>query len=293
MQRVAILGLGAMGSRVAANIVRGGYEVIVWNRHPDRTKPLVELGARAAATPKEAASQADLVVSMVRDDAASRDVWLDEQNGAIGGLRAGAVAVESSTLTLAWTRRLAERLQTAGARFIDAPMVGSRPQAEAAQLAYLVGGAAETLAEVVDVLRCSSGNVRHLGEIGSGMAFKLVVNALLGIQAAAVAEGITLLQRLGVSPAAAVQGLTGLPVLSPAAAGQASLMAAGDFAPRFPIALVAKDFACVGDASRQAGVSLPLTDAATELFTQAAARGHGEENISAIIKLLSEMRPGA
>ena len=145
MSRIAVLGMGAMGSRIAQKLLKTNYQVIVYNRTADKAKLLVEQGAIYAAKPREAAEQADIVISMVTDDLASRAVWLDPETGAILGLSKNAIAIESSTLTVNWTRELAAAIAGHGAEFLDAPVVGSRPQADAGKLIYLVGGKAEIL----------------------------------------------------------------------------------------------------------------------------------------------------
>ncbi len=139
-QKVTFLGLGAMGSRMAANLVQAGYAVTVWNRSPRATEPLAAQGARVAETPLTAAQGAAFVISMVTDDAASAAVWLDPTVGALAGLDAGAVAIESSTVTPGWIDTLSAAVTGRGAQFIEAPVSGSLPQAEARQLVVLAGG---------------------------------------------------------------------------------------------------------------------------------------------------------
>src|SRR5919109_4498430 len=140
MDEIAVLGLGAMGSRMAANLVKAGYGVRVWNRTADAATPLVEAGARQAPSPREAAAGAAFVIAMLRDDEASRKVWLDPENGAFRALDPQAVAIESSTLTLDWIRNLGQAAAEQGLSLLEAPVAGSRPQAEAGQLIYLCGG---------------------------------------------------------------------------------------------------------------------------------------------------------
>jgi len=279
--------MGAMGSRMAAALLRAGHEVTVWNRTPDRTAPLVEAGARAAATPRAAAGAAEFTVCMVRDDEASREVWLSPEAGALAALPEGAVAVESSTVTVAWARELAERCLARGTAFLDAPVAGSRPQAEAAQLIYLVGGDAGTVAKAEPVLRTMGGAVHHAGPAGSGAAVKLAINALFGVQVAAVAELIAFMRRCGLDGVKAVEILASAPVCSPAAKAAAGAMLAGNFAPTFPIDLVAKDFGYVFDTAEANGARVPMAEAARRVFAEAVGRGHGADNITGVVQLYS------
>ncbi|MCP1659423.1 NAD(P)-dependent oxidoreductase [Neisseria perflava] len=134
MTKIAFLGLGAMGSRMALNLVKAGYALTVWNRTASACDELVAAGAKAASTPREAVQGAEFVISMVRDDEASRQVWLDDKTGALAALAKNAVAVESSTLTPDWIHELSTAMQIHGTAFLEAPVSGSRPQAAQGQL---------------------------------------------------------------------------------------------------------------------------------------------------------------
>ncbi|WP_438031201.1 NAD(P)-dependent oxidoreductase [Sorangium sp. So ce233] len=283
--RVAIIGLGAMGSRMASRLLDAGHELIVYNRSAERAAPLVDRGARRAASPKEAAAGAGVVISMVTDDEASRAVWLDPERGALGGLGAEAIAIESSTLTLDWVRELAEHVGRRGARFLDAPVVGSRPQADAGQLVYLIGGAPETVDAARDVLGVLGAALRHVGLAGSGAVMKLVVNALFGIQVAALAELLGVLRGAGVDRAQALELLGALPVTSPALRGAGALIAADRHEPMFPIDLVEKDFRYALALARDVGASLPTAEAVRRVYAAAQSAGHGGQNIAAVSRI--------
>ncbi|MEM8545545.1 MAG: NAD(P)-dependent oxidoreductase [Cyanobacteria bacterium P01_H01_bin.119] len=280
---IAVLGLGAMGLRLAQNILSAGYSLVVYNRTADKAKSLIEQGARSVATPKEAAAQADIVISMVTDDAASQALWMEPKTGAIAGLKPGVVAVESSTLTVDWVTALSAAVTAQSAAFLDAPVVGSRPQAEAGKLMYLIGGEKSTLAQIYEVLAVN-GSPYHVGGVGQGMAMKLAVNALFGIQVAAVAELLGLLTQAGLDPSAALPCLSDLPVTSPAAKGAAHLMVNQNHAPLFPLTLAEKDLGYALTAAKHLGADLPTTRAVRDLFREAIAQGYGAENLTAIAK---------
>ncbi|MEM0980456.1 MAG: NAD(P)-dependent oxidoreductase, partial [Cyanobacteria bacterium P01_H01_bin.58] len=278
---------GAMGVRMAQTLLKANYPVVVYNRTPDKATPLTEQGAVYAATPKAAAEQADVVISMVTDNAASETVWLTPNTGALYGLRPDTIAIASSTLTVAWTRSLASAIAQQGAKFLDAPVAGSRPQAEAGKLIYLVGGEASTLAAVADILQILGSATYHLGSVGQGMAMKLAVNALFGIQVAAMAEILGLLTHLGLSSEATMACLGELPVTSAAAKGAGTLMAKGMYTPMFPIELVAKDFGYVTQTATAVDASTPMTTAALEVYKQAIAQGLGEDNITGVAQIFT------
>src|ERR1700761_1782262 len=145
MSRAAFIGLGAMGSRMAANLLKARHEVTVCDLAPDAVKRLADAGAKTAATAREAAEGKDFVLTMVRDDEISHKVWLDGTTGALAGMKPGAIAIECSTITPAWARKLGDAIGKTGIEMLEAPVSGSTPQAQNAQLVFLVGGSAATL----------------------------------------------------------------------------------------------------------------------------------------------------
>lgn len=283
MTEIAFLGLGAMGSRMARRLLDAGHHVTLWNRTaPDAAD---WAGARIAASPRDAASGADMVITMVRDDAAAADVWLHPESGALVGMRSGAVAIDCSTVSTDWARTLHAACAAAAVDCLDAPVVGSRPQAEAGALLFLVGGAEATIGRAAPVLSAMGGAIHHSGAAASGAATKLLVNALFGIQVTAIAEllGLAAAQGLDLARIAAIIGET--PVASPALKGAMGGMLSGSFAPMFPIELVAKDFALARDIGPRSGARMPMTDTAGIVFDDALAAGLGAENLTAVAKI--------
>ena len=281
---ISLLGLGAMGARMAGRLLDAGHTLTVWNRTPERAAPLAERGATVADTPRDAARGADLVIAMVTDDGASRAVWTGP-DGALAALAPDAVAIESSTLTVGWVRELADAVAARGARFLDAPVAGSRPQAEGGHLIYLVGGEAGALDRARPVLDAMGGAVHHVGPAGHGAALKLAVNALFAVQVAAVAEWVAALGAAGVDEGRAAEVLAAVPVTSPAAQGALRAIHARAFAPLFPIDLVAKDLGYGAALAREAGVAAPTTEAVRDVFERARAEGHGGDNITGVARL--------
>lgn len=287
MTKVAFLGLGAMGSRMAAHLLRAGCELTVWNRTAARTEPLVEQGARAAATPRQAADGADFVISMVRDDDASRQVWFDPGHGAAQALAEKAIAMESSTVSIGWSREFGRRLAAEGRQALDAPVLGSRPQAEAKQLIFVVGGPHPVFHAAEPLMREMGGAAQWAGEAGSGATVKLAVNTLMGVQVAAFAELIALLARNDVDPEVGVEIICASPTASPMIKAAAGLMLGGDHAPRFPVELIEKD---LGYSLEAAGAedAAPMAAAARAVFRRAIAAGSGDSNMTAVARLYGE-----
>jgi 3-hydroxyisobutyrate dehydrogenase len=284
MSKIAFLGLGAMGWRMAPHRIKADHDVTVWNRSPAAVAAAVARGARSAATPREAAEGAEFVFSMLTDDDASKAVWMTADTGALAGLGRGATAIEASTVSPEWLRSLAAAVEEHGASLLDAPVVGSLPQAEAAQLVLLGGGAQEIFLKAKPVLGCIASVVHHVGPRGQGSTMKLAANALLAIQVAAVAETLAALDKSGIAPKRALEIVSGLPVMSPAGNGFAGLMVAGDFAPRFTAALIAKDLRYAVAEAAENATRVPVLQAARDIFDELCAKGFGGENISAAIK---------
>lgn len=285
MSNIAFLGMGAMGTRIATHLLANKHALHVWNRTPERCQPLVKQGATAYASPKKAAQAADVVIGMVANDEASRQVWLDEITGAIYGLKKGAVAIEYSTLTPSWSHELAAKMATLNHPFLAAPVVGSRPQAEAGQLIQLVGGDAATLVTVQPILESHSDVIHHVGDATASMALKLAINALFGIQVAALGEILGMLGKTGMPAETVIDWLNQMPTTSPALKGIGALMAAQNYAPLFPIDLVEKDFRYAQELAQAMGANVPAIEAVQKIYQQAQQSGYGANNIAGIAQL--------
>ena len=284
MTQITFLGAGAMGARMITNLLQAGFEPRVWNRNPKRLTALIAAGARPATTPAQAAAGADLVISMLSDDDASQAVWLDGDQAAIDGLDRGAIAIECSSISPACSAQLASALQARDIAYVEAPVVGSRPQAEAGQLIHLVGADAADLERIEAILEVGAAAIRHVGPVGTGMVAKLAVNALFATQVSAFGEVGAALRSAGLLDAAISDLFANLPVTSAALAGIGNLIAAGDDDPRFPIELVAKDLRYF-NALAATPDEWPIAAATRASFDAAAAAGLGQRNINAVVKL--------
>jgi 3-hydroxyisobutyrate dehydrogenase len=233
-QPIAVLGLGAMGSRVAARLLDAGHDVALWNRTQSAVAPLEARGATAHADPALAVANARLVLVCVRDDTASAAVWAATHTAA----SARIPRLDLSTITPHHAQRLADSL---GPSFLAAPMIGSRPQIEAGQLALLVGGPHDTLERVRPVLDDIAGTVHHVGAAADAARLKLVINGLFATQLAVAGELLDILRSANADVRAAATLLSSLPVTSPALARSLPRILDGDTAPNFPLHLVAKD----------------------------------------------------
>jgi 3-hydroxyisobutyrate dehydrogenase len=285
MRSIAVLGLGTMGSGMARRLLGGGFAVTVYNRTASRADALKEAGAKVAQTPCEAAVEADVVIAMLADDAASRSAWLGE-NGALAGAWPGAVLVESSTLSVGWVKELAAAAEALGCHLLDAPVTGSKPQAANGELLFLVGGDATVLDSVRDVLAPMSRGVLHLGQTGSGAVMKLVNNFLCGVQAASLAEAMAMIERSGLDRAQALEMLSNGAPGSPLLRTLSARMAAQDYKTNFAVDLMAKDLAYAIEEARRHGITLETAAAALSEFRRASAEGHGGNDMSSVIEPL-------
>jgi 3-hydroxyisobutyrate dehydrogenase len=286
--RVALIGLGLMGSGMAHRLLGAGFSLAVYNRSPERAAPLAAAGAHAAASPREAAARADVVLSMVAHDGAARDVWLGEQ-GALAGAARGTVLVECSTVTVGWIEELAKEAGAAGCALLDAPVTGSKTQAASGELSFLVGGPAAALETARPVLAAMSKAVVHVGDTGRGALLKLINNFLCGVQAVSLAEALALVERSGLDRTKAVEVLTAGAPGSPLIKTLAARMTAGDYTPHFTLKLASKDMNYAVGEARRHGVSLSTLGPVLDLYGRAIADGHGEEDFSSVVEALRKV----
>ena len=280
---VAILGLGIMGSGMANRLLSASFPLAVYNRNREKCIPFASRGAFLADSPRAAASRSRVTLSMVANDAASREVWLGEE-GALNGAPPGSVLIESSTLSGDWIQELAAKAVERGCQFLDAPVTGTKPHAASGELVFLVGGSAEALDRARPVFSVLGRDVVHLGPIGSGALMKLVNNFVCGVQAASFAEAMSMVAAGGLDRAQAVSILTGGAPGSGIVKRVAERIAANDFTPNFALRWMAKDLAYALREASTKGISLQTAAAALAVFEQAIAEGHGDEDFSAVSK---------
>jgi 3-hydroxyisobutyrate dehydrogenase len=285
MNSIAFLGLGTMGSGMASRLVAAKFDVTVWNRTRARAEALVALGARVASSPRDAALGADVVISMLADDQASRSVWLSD--GAASRAKRGAIFVECGTVSPGWVTELQARAAERGCEVVDAPVTGSKAAAAAGTLLFLAGGDAAVVEQVRPILSVmGSRGVLHVGPIGSGARMKLINNFVSGVQAAALAEALALVERLGLDPAAAFSVLADGAPGSPLVKAVGPRMLARDYAVNFRLELMHKDLTYAMAEGARAGVPLTTAAAARERFAQAIASGAGAMDFSAVVEPL-------
>jgi 3-hydroxyisobutyrate dehydrogenase len=280
---VAFLGLGIMGSGMANRLLSANFSLTVYNRNREKCLPFEKDGAFIASTPREAASRSQVVISMVGDDTASREIWLGE-HGALQGASRDSILIECSTLSRDWIAELASKASERGCKFLDAPVTGTKPHAAAGELVFMVGGSPETLEAARPVFSVLGRDVLHMGPVGSGSAMKLINNFVCGVQAASFAEALSMIDAGGLDRTTALSVLTGGAPGSGIVKRIAERVATNDFTPNFALHWMAKDLSYALRNAADQGIPLQTATAALSVFRQAIAEGHGDEDFSAISK---------
>ena len=281
--KVALLGLGLMGSGMAGRLLDAGYALSIWNRNPDKTQALAGRGARVAKSPREAAAGAAVVISMLADVPVCRDVWLG-RGEALVDAAPGTVLVESSTVTVEWIEELNRAAKEHGCELVDAPVTGSKAQANGGQLLFLAGGQASTLHKINPILKSMGRDVVHVGPIGSGARLKLINNFLSGSQAAALAEALSLIERSGLDREKALGVLTEGAPGSPLVKLLSGRMTQRQYEPQFLLRLMAKDLRYAVSEAEHQDLDLDMGRAALRVFEHAISAGLGDDDMSAVVE---------
>jgi 3-hydroxyisobutyrate dehydrogenase len=281
--KIGFLGLGVMGSRMAARLLAAGYPLSVYNRTAEKAQPLVEGGAMLAKSPAEAAAGAEIVFSILADDRSCREVWLG-RDGALAGARPGTILVESSTVSVEWIRTLDSSARARGCELLDAPVTGSKPQAAAGELRFLAGGSEVTLTRISPVLKAMGRVIAYMGPLGSGVRMKLINNFMCGVQAACLAEVLSLIERSNLDVRSALAIVTGGAPGSPIVKTLSGRMLAPEDQPHFLLKLMAKDLRFAIEEAKHYSLHLTTGEAALEVFGRAIESGFGEHDIAAVVE---------
>jgi 3-hydroxyisobutyrate dehydrogenase-like beta-hydroxyacid dehydrogenase len=278
MSTVAVVGLGRMGSRIARRLLDAGYSVIVWNRTPAKAEELAAHGAEQVAMPVDAARRADAVVTMLADAAALQAVT-EGTDGIAAGVDDTTTVIEMSTVGPPAISRLAATLPAG--RLLDAPVLGSLPEAEAGKLRIFVGGPDELVEEWTPLLSVL-GSPLHVGPLGAGAAAKLVANTTLLGTLGVLGEALALADGLGLSRDTAFEILASTPLAAQAERRRPSLES-GDYPARFSLSLARKDGDLIAEAAAAAGVNLRLAQAVRSWLREADEAGLGDSDYSAVL----------
>jgi 3-hydroxyisobutyrate dehydrogenase-like beta-hydroxyacid dehydrogenase len=286
--RVAFLGLGIMGQPMAANLIRHGHEVSVWNR----TSGKQVQGARVAATPAEAAQDAEVVWVCVANTAAVEQVLFGD-GGVEAALREGMIVVDSSTISPGATLRFAQRVRAKGADYADAPITGSKAGAADGTLTFMVGASHELIARLKPLFDAMGTTVIRMGDTGKGQATKLAMNLQIALLYEGLAEGLTLATKLGVEPQKFIELLKASMARSGVLDYKAPFLLNHDFTPNFPLRLMRKDLRLMLEAAQEARVKLPALETVEKVYEIATEEGLADLDYAAVLELLERWAGGA
>jgi 3-hydroxyisobutyrate dehydrogenase len=282
---VAFLGLGTMGAAMAANLARAGFAVTVWNRTADRAPELSELGVQRAATPAEAVADAGIAVICV-SDTPDVEAVLFGGDGVVDGARPGTLIIDCSTIAPSGSWDFAARLRERDLRMVDAPVSGGSEGARNATLTIFVGGDDEDVERAQPVLGALGRTITHVGPIGAGQAVKAVNQVILAGTYLGVAEGIVLAMKAGLDVEQVVGALGGGAAQSWVLANRSGRMIDNDYPLGFKVALHRKDLGIALELAGQLGAALPVSALAAQLESGLIARGHGDDDMSALARAI-------
>jgi 3-hydroxyisobutyrate dehydrogenase len=279
---VAVLGTGIMGAAMARNLLAAGMEVRAWNRTREKADPLARDGAAVAASPADATEGAEFMVTMLSDTAAVEDVVGE---GALSALGEGGVWLQTSTLGIEGSARLAEMASQHGVAYVDAPVLGTRQPAEQGQLIVLASGPDGVRERCVPLFDAIGSRTLWLGEAGAGTRLKLVVNNWIVGLVGVLAETVAFARGIGVEPERFLETIEGGPLGLPYARIKANMMIEDEFPTSFSLALARKDAGLVLEAADAQALRLAITEAVAARFDEALEAGHGYEDLAAVYRV--------
>lgn len=273
-----------MGSRMAANLLRAGHELVVYNRTQAKADALVAQGAARAASAEEVAQQCRLVFTMLATPEAVEEVAVGP-DGFLRALPGNSLWVDCSTVNPSFSKKMASLARKMGQRFLDAPVSGTLMPAEKGELIFLVGGDAADLEQVRELLEVMGKSVVHAGENGQGASMKMVINMLLAQAMAAFTESLRLGTALGLSEEVLCQTLLNTPAAAPFLKSKQQKLLHREFSAEFPLEWMHKDLHLASLTAYEQNIALPALQTTKELYAQARQQGFGEEDLSAIYRV--------
>jgi len=288
VERVGFVGLGTMGSAMAANVARAGFPLTVWNRTPGRSADLAAAGASEARTARDLAGNSDVIVLCV-SDTPDVEAALFGPDGVAAGIQSGSLVIDCSTIAPSASRSFAQRLREQGVGFVDAPVSGGSEGAQKGTLTIFVGGEPADAERARPVLGAMGKTITHLGPVGSGQAAKAVNQVIIAGTYLGVAEGLVLGIKAGLDPDQLVQALSGGAAKSWVLENRASRMIANDYPLGFKVALHLKDLMIALGLGRETGAALPVAALTSQIESGLVAQGYGDEDVSAVARTIRSL----
>src|SRR5437867_7941259 len=287
-ESIGFIGLGLMGQPMAMNLVKAGHPVKAFNRTRQKAEPLARAGAVIAESPAEAARDTDIVFTIVSDTAALEEVALGK-DGFLEAVRPGTVVIDSSTISPAFSRKLACLLAGKGASMLDAPVTGSKHGAEKGELTFMIGGDPRTLERALPILKLLGKKHIYCGQNGLGLAAKLAQNVIQSTMVEIFCEGFVLATKAGVRPETMMEIIQGSMARAALTDFKAPFIFRGDFTPYFPLKLMHKDLELAMEAAFAQNIPMPAAAAVKEVYGAAKAQGKGDLDYTAVVTTLEEL----
>jgi 3-hydroxyisobutyrate dehydrogenase-like beta-hydroxyacid dehydrogenase len=287
-QKIGFVGLGIMGTPMAANLINAGYPVTVFNRDPAKTEPLVSMGANAAATPRDLARDTDVVIAMLTGPEALDSVLLGP-DGAAEAFRQGKIFVNMSSVSPTYTRNLVAALEPSGVTFVDAPVSGTKKPAQDGTLLILAGGPKEKVQELEPLLLAMGKKVIYCGPAGQGSMMKMFINLLLGLMMEGFAEALNFGKSGGLDLEAMLDTVFSGPLNCALFQMKAPLLKEKNYPVAFPLKHMTKDAKFIVDMAYELGAAVPVGQAILHLYRIGVDRGWGDEDVSAIARVLEHL----
>src|SRR5246500_2927327 len=287
IKKISYLGLGTMGTGMASNLLKAGYELTVWNRSAEKCEPLARKGARVADSPADAVRDVDLVIYMLSNDQAVEEVVFGAK-GILGGIKQGQIAIDMSTVLPATSLREQEAYAKRGVDFLDAPVFGSKQESAKAKLWIMAAGNKEIFEKVKPVLEHLGQTVHYFGKNGNATAMKLVGNLIVALELEALSEGLVLAQKAGLDLNTVMEVVKVADFRSPLLISNGENILKRDFSTYFALRLMLKDANLIERFSESLSSPIPALRVVEKNLASAVALGFGKENASAVIKALEK-----
>ncbi|GAA0711612.1 NAD(P)-dependent oxidoreductase [Aquimarina litoralis] len=289
MKKIGFIGLGIMGSRMAANLQKKGYDLVVYNRTKKKAKHLLQNGAAWATSPKEVAKETDVIITMLSTPEVVREVASGNQ-GFLSSLKDNSIWLNCSTVNPSFTKEMDIISKEFRVRYLDAPVAGTKAPAENGELLFLVGGDTASVNEVSPLLTIMGKKTLHLGKVGKGAAMKMLINQLLGQSMVAFAEAMVMGEALELEKETLFNVLLNTPVVAPVISNLRHKLENSDYEANFPLKWIQKDLHLSSISAYENNVAAPNLNSTKEIFAQAKQQGYGNLDFSAVYEFLNSKK---
>lgn len=285
MEKIGFIGLGIMGSRMAANLQKRGYDLVVTNRTKEKANTLIKSGATWSDSAKEVGQKVNIVVTMLSTPEAVKEVALSE-NGLLNGMQKNSIWINCSTVNPSFTKEMEQLSKKHQVRYLDAPVMGTTLPAENGELVFLVGGDIKTIEEVSSLFDIMGKQTLRLGKVGNGASMKMLVNQLLGQSIVAFSEALVMGEAMGIDKKTLFDVLINTPGVAPLIPSIRQRLENANYETHFPLKLMLKDLHLSSISAYENGVASPNLNTTKEIFAQAKQYGLGEKDFTAVYEYL-------